>query len=720
MAATREQLKQKASDLRRVLVQAERAVGIVSDAERKSSTRAAVRDLKVPPVKEPARREDLRNDPPEWLRFYLPHVFYNPFTPSQLRQIEEFTSALRYGSRKCEAAPRSDGKSTIIKYLTLMLELERLNEFTLVLAATGEKSHRMLGDIKRQLRNTRCKNLHDDYPLETTVARYIGSAPARAHNVTAGGRPIRVEWQQNLIVLPSYEDEDLGGIIMSHGITSDAVQGCNYNDIRPSFVILDDLDSRDSLAAVDGKIAEKIETIIDHTVAGLGGPGRRLGQVMLCTIPSRNSVAFRYSDPTEKPAWSGVRSPRILKWPTRKDLWDEYMHLRSKGKGTFRPDGKPIDPHGREAHRFYEANRAAMDEGAELSNVYDFEADIMPDGTPKHLSALQKCYDYISDNTLPSFLTEHQNDPPADDQDANKLILTAHHIQHNCLSGLERRIVPDGTVLMTLGGDLQKRGIHWVLIAWNEQSAGCIVDYDFFSFGTEGRDAADCELAILEGLWAWHAALQEHPYLKADGELVPIDLALLDMGWKDESWNTQPVQSFCNALGNREFMPSKGMANYRRPKESRATVIGDNWHVTFPAPFVAMNSDHWKLKVHEGFLCDRGATGSLSLFNQPLIDGRPNRNFHLSYSKHILAESWETRTVPGFRRPETKWWHFGKPNHYFDATYQAIVARSVRGLNVLAAAQVPGTTQSTPAQPSEQPPRPEANSRRRINFRRRA
>jgi hypothetical protein len=37
----------------------------------------------------------------------------------------------------------------------------------------------------------------------------------------------------------------------------------------------------------------------------------------------------------------------------------------------------------------------------------------------------------------------------------------------------------------------------------------------------------------------------------------------------------------------------------------------------------------------------------------------------------------------GIKGNRTRWWKSGKPNHYFDATYQAIVACSMRGLGVL-------------------------------------
>lgn len=64
------------------------------------------------------------------------------------------------------------------------------------------------------------------------------------------------------------------------------------------------------------------------------------------------------------------------------------------------------------------------------------------------------------------------------------------------------------------------------------------------------------------------------------------------------------------------------------------------------------------------------------------VPGRRNRTAHLSFAKHILAETCETRFVLGFKGNCNRWWKTPKPNHYFDATYQAIVARSMRGIGV--------------------------------------
>ncbi len=667
-----------------------------ADATRMQENRAAARDLTIPPIFDPKRRAACEADDCEWLRVYLPGVFYNPFTERQKGTIEACGNVMRYGTKKCTADERGGGKSSTIKYLALKYALSRQLRFPLAVAATHKKAGDILDGIKHHLSLRFPSPLTQDYPVECVVARYVDPWPSRARNVTANGRrSINVEWGADTIILPTFEDEEpMGPILRALSITSDDLQGCNVYDIRPDFVLLDDLDSRDSLASEDGKIAGKIEETIDKTIAGMAGQSKSLGIYMLCTITSRKSAAFKYSDPAIKPAYDGERIAAILVWPKNKDLWDTYLEYRQWGTQTKGEDGKKaIDMFGRKAHQFYLDNRAAMDEGAELSNPFNFKATILPDGSQQQVSSLQRCYDYIADHGMDSFLTEHQNDPPAD-EDTQQLVLTSYHIQNNCKSETDKHHVPEGAVTVTIGGDVQKLGLHWAAIASDERGASCVIDYDFFEFQTAGRKAPDCELLILEGLFAWHEAMQENPFIGYDGEEIFSDLTLIDAGWKDKSWAAQPVQTFCAQVGLQSFIPSKGTSPYHIPKPSKQLVIGDNWHWDAGQMLLFMNSDHWKLKVHEGFLAARGEPGSLSLCNPPSIDGRVNRTGNLSYAKHCLAETYEARFVPGFKGWRKGWWKTPKPNHWFDATYAAIVARSMRGISVLS---LPASAQQHPA-----------------------
>src|SRR5690606_8520829 len=240
-----------------------------AEADLMAAKRAKSRDLAIPVDGIDWKcREACEADDEEWLRVYCSDVFYNPFTPHQKRIIADCGEALRYGTQKCKAAPRGDGKSSIVKYLALKYALTRQVNFPLIIAATSSKAKKILSSLKRRMASRADTDFSRDYPLECGVARYVDPWPSRARNVTAnGGKVVHVEWGSDWFILPTWEDQEpMGPIILSLGITSDDLQGCNIYDQRPDFVMLDDLDSRDSLASEDGVVAGKIEETVDKSV----------------------------------------------------------------------------------------------------------------------------------------------------------------------------------------------------------------------------------------------------------------------------------------------------------------------------------------------------------------------------------------------------------------------------------------------------------------------
>jgi hypothetical protein len=664
------------------------------DAGRMRENRARARDLIIPEIADPSRRAACEADDALWLRTYCEDVFYNPFTPHQLKIIADCGEALRYGTQKCKAAPRGDGKSSIVKYLALKYILARQVNFPLIIAATSSKAKKILNSLKRRMASRSDSPLSADYPLECHVARYVDPWPSRARNVTANGqRSIHVEWGADSIILPTWEDEEpLGPILLALGITSDDLQGCNIYDQRPDFVMLDDLDSRDSLAAEDGVIAGKIEEAVDKTVAGLGGQSRRLGQFMLCTITSREAAAYKYSDPTQKPSWSGERIPAIIKWPDRKDLWEEYVDLRCTGKQTLDTDGNPEDVFGREAHRFYLTNREAMDAGAELANPHNFESDPLPDGSEKQVSALQRCYDYIADNGLESFQTEHQNDPP-DTKEFVDSGITATRVQRQ-VSGLDQFIIPPDCTVLTQGIDVGKKLLHWVVKAFRQDGTFFIIDYGRFeTVGTVYNSDEGLDVAIKSAILGRMEEANQTEYRTADGQRMEIDLTLVDAGYRELA-----VMSACAeiGLGVRPIMgcgKSNGCARLSYPdyrtRTANARPGGDKWCESRGKRgsnwLILCLADYWKGWEHDRWLTDPHMPSSGQLFGQPGSGARLSldQKAHTSFSHHIDAEKEVEEVIKGVLKRYWKKTPGRGQNHFLDASCYANVAANMKGISIM-------------------------------------
>ena len=667
-------------------------------AELMAAKRAADRDQKVPKIKNPRRRKACGADDAKWLRTYLPDVFYQPFTADQKYYIETIGEAIRHGVKQCIAAPRGDGKSSITKYLQLKYALYRQLKFPLLVCATGSKAISALDSIKSRLRTMPGNPLYDDFPLECHLARYVAPAPSRANNVTVNGRKVNLEWNADSIILPTYDDEaELGPIIMALGFTSDSIQGCNVYDRRPDFVMLDDLDSRDSLAAEDGKIAGKIEECIDKNIAGLGGPGKKLGQVYLCTITSTESAAAKYSDPEIKPAWSGTRVKRIKEMPTEYPLWDQYMALRQRGKSTI-VDGKPIDRFGREAFRLYKSHRGEMDAGFELSNPYDFDSSATPDGSPVHLSALQKCFDYIADYGWESFRTEHQNDPPEDSGPIESGISAFRILKK--LSGFAHQSVPPGCTYLTQGIDVGKRYLHWVVRAWRpEGDAIYTIDYgtqQVYGVVTGSEDGLDD--ALREALTTRMEQARDTIYTDDNGNRLEIGMTLVDARYR-----TAAIYSTCESLGLgiRPVMgygKSSGCVRGAFSEISRRTIDrrpgGDGWFESRQNLgggktlwLVNIDADRWKSWEHDRWMTAPDKHGCMWLYGSPgedakRISGDEIEHQRNHYPAHICAEIEVEENINGAIK---RYWKVKGENHWLDASSYANVAAQMLGATMHAA-----------------------------------
>ncbi|MEX2119582.1 MAG: terminase gpA endonuclease subunit [Pirellulales bacterium] len=657
--------------------------------EKAAAVRSAERDLLQRRVKNPKRRAACEANDERWLRTYLPDVFYHDFTSDQRAIIRDVGTCLEYGTSKCIAAPRGDGKSSICRYLILKYALCRQIRFGLVVSATGPKADEALRAVKAQLRR-RQGLLAADYPVECDVAAYVGPASGRCHNVTVGGRRVHAEWAATRLILPTFIDsEPVGPIIMAMGWESEQLQGCNVLDQRPDFTCLDDLDNRESLAAVDGSVAGKIEEIIDKSIGGLGGPGRRLGQVYLCTITSTRSAAARYSDRTIKPAWSGIRLPRIKRWPDNPDLWEQYIELRKSGHreplDPADPSSPARDPHGREAHFLLEQNFEAMHRGAALSNEHDYIKDLLPDGTPTHLSALQKCYDFISDRGLPAFETEHQNAPPPSENELSKVGITRALVESR-LSGFERGELPPDCKLVA-GIDLGKHSCYWTVGAFREGGIGCIVNYGVAEvLGTEQTEHTEViQRALFRTLSEWRESMRTNPFRDGDGNPVELSGVLVDAGYFPDA-AYEVVRRF-----GEPYRASKGSGGFQHGQPSATRRVGNHWFATPQAGNVwlySLDADHWKRDVHNRFIAEprdaenRPNPGSLTLFVP-----QGSRDHH-TFSAHILSEEWVTEFTPN-KGERSRWLRHSGNNHFFDATALMLAAAEMAGAGIFGPAKQP-------------------------------
>ena len=635
------------------------------------------------------RRRVYERDIVRWLKYYFAEVFTNEPTPQQRKMAEAILHAARFGGDQAIAAPRGDGKTTITECVVVYCVLMNLLSFPLILAATGPDAERILANIKGHLEDN--DRLLEDYNEVCGPIRELDGLPNRANGQLVKGKigtqgigecRTRIKWAGRHIHLPiikAKHSRAQGAIIATRGLDA-AVRGIKYGTRRPDLAVIDDPETREMTESLDGRQRDKLQRKIDQDVVGLAGPNKRLARVMLTTLMRRDCVSALYTDQDKKPSWHGVRFRMVQSWPSRTDLWEEYIARRQT-------DQHAGDKFSRGAHAYYLEHRAAMDDGVIVGNPWRFVSDKLPDGTQLQVSTIQYVYDLIADIGLDSFNTEYQNDPPEETGPIESGI-TAHRVQMQ-VSGYPRKMVPPGCTVITQGIDVGKFNLHWVVRAWKPDATGYVIDYGVQEVhGTTVGSDYGVDVAIARAIKARMSACHEEPYCTAGGEIMSVDLTLIDSHYR-----TDAVYGVCKGLGL-SVKPAMGIGAQTGPirPQFRAPVrnttdrqAGDGWFQARQRGgvwLVNMDTNRWKTWEHDRWMTATDQPGTLFMWGEPggtrMSDDQKQ---HHAYAHHIVAEV-EVETVrKGVLVRE--WKAKSDNNHWLDASYMSDVAANMKGIRLV-------------------------------------
>jgi len=570
-----------------------------SQAELMAQKRAKQRDIVIPPPRNMKRRLASLDNVELFLTTYFPNVFYEPFTADRRAMMNDIVDAAQYGGDQAIAGPRGEGKTRLALYVALYLMVSGKSVFPIVIGKSQTKAQSELKTIKEKLQQTAL--FIADFPEIGVPFKKVGGWSSRGRMQTFRQENTNIEIAADHLIFPTIEGLDWesrarGQIIASMGVDG-PIRGTNYRDVRPTIAIIDDIESRES--ANSDTLIEKNEEIIEQDIGGLGASSERISRVMLCTTLNRKCIAFRYTDPKQKPSWRGKRYRKMVKRPDRMDLVQQYIEHRQ----LRRPD----DPDAREAFRYWRDNQAEIERGCIVSNPYSYSRKLHSDGEPLELSAIHAYFNRVADVGETAVATEIDNDPP-EESGPQGLGLTAEIVAGR-ISGLARRQLPANAEFITAGIDIGKYNCHWAVCAWWRGAGGCVIDYGVAEVvGNENvrhdDRAADIEAsepAIYRALLAWRDYILTAGYTDAAGATRKVDMVLVDSGAY-----TNSAYEFCRQVKG-VFRPSKGIAGYRRRDKSSATCIaGTNQHAQWlPSQGVwlhELHTDYWKQWVHERFL----------------------------------------------------------------------------------------------------------------------
>lgn len=678
------------------------------DVARKRLERSTKKLVEIPKCADKRRRNRLEADDVKWLMHYFgpesgsESPFTYEFTVQQREMITAIRNAILLGGDQAIAASRGEGKTTLFERMLLKYTLCGVVNFSVLFAATGSAAQDSLESIKWEIENN--EHLREDYPEVCVPVAALENTPNRAHyQIVKGlrhdnGKPYENEsskfsWCGQEIYLPKVPGSpSSGAIIATRGLDS-AVRGLKKKGRRVNVAGIDDPDTEETVRSEEQ--GKKLEDRIDRVIAGLGGQKRRVARVMLTTLQNRTCVSYRFTNGGDKPSWNGKRFRFLVTAPVRADLWEDYVDLK-------RADWQA----GTEtAHELYVANRAEMERGSQVANPNRY--------TPGELSALQHYYNEVARIGADAVATEYDNDPPEVGGPVESGI--GPQLIQKRLSGFARRIVPADCTLLTRGIDVRKRELHYVVKAWTPNATSYVVDYDIFlTSGTIYRSDEGLERAIYDALLGLFESYQEYPCTRADGEIVDVGLTLIDSGYQSAA-----VYDACRTIGLGAFPAkghgkSNGCVSLSFSEASKRTVDrrpGDGWfQARHKEPLKSdiwvtnCDTDRWKGFEHARWMTPDGKAGAAYIFGEMTnaeidsLDTRIPRDgrVHTEYAAQVCSEVEVEEMVKGVLK---RYWKPSTKNHYFDATYLADVAASIKGIRLFdSRAATPANERPTLAQ----------------------
>jgi phage terminase large subunit GpA-like protein len=446
--------------------------------------------------------------------------------------------------------------------------------------------------------------------------------------------------------------------------------------VRPSLVVLDDPQTDESARSLS-QCATR-ERVLAGAVLGLAGPGQKISGIMPCTVIRPGDMADSILDRDKHPEWNGERTKMIYAFPSNEKLWEKYAEVRAE---SLRVHGDM-----REATAFYEANREALDKGAEIAWPERFNHD--------EASAIQHAMNLKFQDEA-AFFAEYQNEPLPEKGVEDDELLTAEQIAQK-LNGYKRRELPIGAEHLTMFIDVQGKLLFYVVSAWAGDFTGYGIDYNsypdqkrrYFTLRDATRtlqraaNGAGLEGAIYAGLEALTGDMLGREWKREDGAHLKIERCLIDANW---GTSTDVVYQFCRQSAHAAVLtPSHGrfvgassipFSEYKRKRGDR---VGFNWripnvHGKRAIRHALFDTNYWKSFIHARLAVAMGDKGSLSLFGR-------DPEAHRLLADHLVSEyrvktEGRGRVVDEWKmRPETS------ENHWLDCLVGCAVAASMQGV----------------------------------------
>ncbi|MCG6158338.1 terminase gpA endonuclease subunit [Rubinisphaera margarita] len=237
-------------------------------------------------------------------------------------------------------------------------------------------------------------------------------------------------------------------------------------------------------------------------------------------------------------------------------------------------------------------------------------------------------------------------------------------------------VVPPGTEYLTAAMDLGKYLCHWIIVAWQEDASGYIVDYGRLEVASEDLGL---EPALLLAMQEFSGLVRMRLPMGIDENepsRIEDNRKAFDAAWIDAGYMTETVYKFCRnkpgifpAVGRGATQISTRWDHPSNSKRSRLRGVGEGYTgndlLDHGVTLLEVNADHWMRWVHQRLTTPLSQPGAMRLFQ-----AAPHE--HLSLAKHLTAERKIEEFVAG-KGMVTRWERIRKNNHWFRASLMAPV-----------------------------------------------
>jgi Phage terminase large subunit (GpA) len=615
-----------------------------------------------------------------FLKSFFPRTFRLPFSDDHKKIIAKCEQSVNEGGLFALASPRGTGKTAIAQCTSIWAKLYGKRRFTPIVGPDAGHANRMLRNIKAELRFNDV--LLGGFPLVCYPIRRLQGKAIKAASQHDSGIETRIVWSEGKLVMPTVNGSPAsGGIITVAGITGQ-IRGMNEvtSDgglLRPDFVIVDDFQTHES--AYSASQCDTRLSVILADILELAGPGVEMCGIILCTVIRKGDAADQLLDRKLHPEFRGERMKAVYSFPKNEEWWTNYGEVLRRGL----EEDESIE----RANTLYRSERATADEGAVIAWPERFKKT--------EVSAVQSMMN-VKILKPDVFDAEYQNEPKTLSLDS--LSDVSPTLLATKLNTLPRGTVPLSATKITIGVDVGKVILYYVVCAWDNDFTGAVIDYGTWPdqqrryflthqiqrpLAKAHPDRQDLEGQVYAGMEALTRKLIGMEWKRdVDSGIMRVSRQLIDGNWP-EAINV--VYQFCRQSEHAPILlPSRGayVGARKRGINEHAKRDGERPGLEWTIPpttkrevtHVRWDTNFWKSHVLSRLTTPIGSRGSLAIFGG-------NKPDHQMFFDHLCSERriemiGPEKTVMEWEQDKSK------ENHWWDCLVMAAVGASVEGISL--------------------------------------